>query len=86
MTKNATRPEQEPSSAFFQINFCKRNPMFMDSVRLGALNAIEECQFQFQFRRWNCSTLAEQASISHQSVLQFAHLDSFILSKNGNES
>ena len=47
----------------FQINFCKRNPMFMDSVRLGALNAIEECQHQFQFRRWNCSTLAEKASI-----------------------
>ena len=37
--------------------------MFMDSVRLGALNAIEECQHQFQFRRWNCSTLAEKASI-----------------------
>merc|ERR1711976_568820 len=40
-----------------QIKFCKRNPSFMDSVRLGAARAIDECQFQFRSRRWNCSTL-----------------------------
>ena len=39
----------------FQIKFCKRNPSFMDSVRLGAARAIDECQFQFRSRRWNCS-------------------------------
>lgn len=41
----------------FQITFCKRNPGFMDSVRMGAAQAIDECQFQFRSTRWNCSTL-----------------------------
>ena len=43
----------------FQVKFCKRNPGFMDSVRLGAVRAIDECQYQFRARRWNCSTLQE---------------------------
>lgn len=42
-----------------QITFCKRNPMFMDSVQRGAAQAIDECQFQFRSRRWNCSTLVQ---------------------------
>ncbi|XP_023320891.1 protein Wnt-4 [Eurytemora carolleeae] len=42
-----------------QVKFCKRNPGFMDSVRLGAVRAIDECQYQFRARRWNCSTLQE---------------------------
>eukprot|EP00095_Tigriopus_kingsejongensis_P008486 maker-scaffold18_size714446-snap-gene-5.22 protein:Tk08486 transcript:maker-scaffold18_size714446-snap-gene-5.22-mRNA-1 annotation:"secreted signaling factor wnt4" len=43
-----------------QIKFCKRNPTFMDSVRMGALRALDECQFQFRSRRWNCSTLEDK--------------------------
>jgi hypothetical protein len=41
------------------VKFCKRNPGFMDSVRLGAVRAIDECQYQFRALRWNCSTLQE---------------------------
>ena len=33
--------------------------MFMDSVQRGAAQAIDECQFQFRSRRWNCSTLVQ---------------------------
>ncbi|XP_078235245.1 protein Wnt-4 isoform X3 [Pogona vitticeps] len=40
-----------------QVHMCKRNLEVMDSVRRGAQLAIEECQFQFRNRRWNCSTL-----------------------------
>ena len=50
----------QTSYLIFQIKFCKRNPSFMDSVRLGAARAIDECQFQFRSRRWNCSTLDDK--------------------------
>ncbi|XP_043301922.1 protein Wnt-4 isoform X4 [Cervus elaphus] len=40
-----------------QVQLCKRNLEVMDSVRRGAQLAIEECQYQFRNRRWNCSTL-----------------------------
>lgn len=39
-----------------QRRLCRRNVELMDSVKTGALMAIEECQAQFQNRRWNCST------------------------------
>uniref|UniRef100_A0AAY4BT38 Protein Wnt n=1 Tax=Denticeps clupeoides TaxID=299321 RepID=A0AAY4BT38_9TELE len=40
-----------------QVQICKRNLEVMDAVRRGAQLAIDECQFQFRSRRWNCSTL-----------------------------
>ncbi|KAK3724946.1 hypothetical protein QZH41_017158 [Actinostola sp. cb2023] len=38
-----------------QILICQENAEQMTSVGLGAKVAIAECQFQFQYRRWNCS-------------------------------
>ncbi|XP_045161412.1 protein Wnt-4-like [Mercenaria mercenaria] len=40
-----------------QQKICRRNIEVMDSVRYGAHMAIEECQYQFKNRRWNCSTV-----------------------------
>ena len=40
-----------------QVQICKRNLEVMDAVRRGAQIAIDECQYQFRNRRWNCSTL-----------------------------
>ncbi|XP_013383731.1 protein Wnt-4 isoform X2 [Lingula anatina] len=36
---------------------CKRNVEIMNSVTMGARTAIDECQYQFKNRRWNCSTV-----------------------------
>ncbi|OQV20568.1 Protein Wnt-4 [Hypsibius exemplaris] len=40
-----------------QVKLCKRNLDVMDSVRRGAAVAIEECQYQFRSRLWNCSNV-----------------------------
>ena len=60
---------------YFQVKFCKRNPGFMDSVRLGAVRAIDECQYQFRQRRWNCSSLQDnvnnQVKLSNKYFAQF---------------
>ena len=56
----------------FQVKFCKRNPGFMDSVRLGAVRAIDECQYQFRSRRWNCSSLQDNVN-KHVNLIR-AHL------------
>ncbi|GAB6022554.1 Protein Wnt-4 [Chamberlinius hualienensis] len=38
-----------------QVRICKRNLDMMNSVGSGAQRAIDECQYQFSTRRWNCS-------------------------------
>ena len=40
-----------------QKNICKKHIEIMDAVRVGALEALGECQNQFRARRWNCSTV-----------------------------
>lgn len=45
-----------------QVQVCKRNIDFMESVRTGATIALQECQFQFLHRRWNCTTVQFEKS------------------------
>ncbi|XP_054159237.1 protein Wnt-4-like [Oppia nitens] len=40
-----------------QRHICRKNIEVMDSVKIGALRAVTECQHQFRERRWNCSSL-----------------------------
>ena len=39
-----------------QLNICRREPEVVAEVISGAKKSMEECQRQFQQRRWNCST------------------------------
>ncbi|XP_077998717.1 protein Wnt-4-like [Glandiceps talaboti] len=49
--------EKLPGLIARQVQICKVNVEVMDSVATGASMAIDECQFQFRNRRWNCSTV-----------------------------
>lgn len=40
-----------------QRRICRRDVDNISAVRQGALLAIDECQYQFQRRRWNCSVV-----------------------------
>nr|AAC80431.1 AmphiWnt4 [Branchiostoma floridae] len=53
-----------------QVQICKRNVEVMDSVKEGARMSIEECQFQFRHRRWNCSTLINRRGPVFGKVLE----------------
>ncbi|MEQ2216157.1 hypothetical protein XENOCAPTIV_011596 [Xenoophorus captivus] len=40
-----------------QRQLCQRHPDLMQSISEGAKEWIKECQHQFRYHRWNCSTL-----------------------------
>lgn len=40
-----------------QRKICRKNLIMMESVKQGAILAIQECQQQFKSRRWNCSSI-----------------------------
>jgi len=40
-----------------QKKICKRHVDMMTPVQQGAILALQECQYQFRTRRWNCSTV-----------------------------
>ena len=52
-----------------QKRICRKNVDVMEAVKLGALTAIDECQYQFQNRRWNCS-MVDADSIFGNAITQ----------------
>lgn len=38
-----------------QRRFCQENRDLMPTIRYGANLAVKQCEYQFQFRKWNCS-------------------------------
>lgn len=46
-----------------QRTLCRQNPDVMISIGKGAKLGVEECQYQFRFQRWNCSTVKRDASV-----------------------
>ncbi|XP_029190364.2 protein Wnt-1-like [Acropora millepora] len=46
------------TQSFFSTrgDFCKSKPQLISTVLVGMNAAVEECQWQFRNRRWNCST------------------------------
>jgi len=61
----ATHPACKQSSAKLsqnQMRICQLYPDHMASVNAGVQLATEECQYQLEWRRWNCSA-------SHNSSL-----------------
>ncbi|XP_058962619.2 protein Wnt-3a [Pocillopora verrucosa] len=54
-----TTPQLNPK----QRDICRRHPTLMASVAKGAREAVEECQIQFQHRRWNCSSVPDSGTL-----------------------
>ncbi|CAL4122454.1 unnamed protein product, partial [Meganyctiphanes norvegica] len=71
-----------------QVRFCKDHPLFMDSVKRGAIWAIDECQFQFRTRRWNCSTLNDNALLAITTKIKKSYPklpEDLVMGKNHND-
>jgi len=46
-----------------QQSFCRRNFDFADTLKRAAKLTLDECQFQFKSRRWNCSISEDKKNI-----------------------
>ncbi|XP_038073218.1 proto-oncogene Wnt-3-like [Patiria miniata] len=53
-----------------QLRYCEQNEEFVPTVAEGAKQGIDECQFQFRGRRWNCTTIEGDESVFGK-ILQF---------------
>lgn len=62
-----------------QIRICHLYKDHMIAVAIGARMAILECQHQFKYRRWNCSTVSDGTVFGPVVVLGTECLDPFAL-------
>ncbi|RZF35104.1 hypothetical protein LSTR_LSTR009410 [Laodelphax striatellus] len=51
-----------------QLELCSRQPDVTAAAIRGLHDAIAECQFQFRWHRWNCSTLTTKSRNPHTST------------------
>ncbi|KAI6175225.1 Protein Wnt [Aphelenchoides fujianensis] len=68
--KPATICKEIPGLNRRQAKFCRRNFDTMASIAEGTRTAYEECQFQFQKRRWNCSLTAEGGNTIDDRIMK----------------
>lgn len=61
LRKNITTPgcHEMPGLSAGQGRLCHLYNDHMFAVAVGAQQAIQECKYQFQQRRWNCSTVSD---------------------------
>lgn len=52
-----------------QQEICYSNLSILHSISRGAKMGIDECQYQFQASRWNCSTIDETSTDAFGGVL-----------------
>jgi len=57
-----------------QRRFCQLYEDHMPSVARGVQLAVVECQRQFRFRRWNCSTTPHRAGTTNVTSSLFGHV------------
>ncbi|KAH3816592.1 hypothetical protein DPMN_118110 [Dreissena polymorpha] len=58
-----TMCDQLKGLSLAQQKMCKMYYDHMPPIGAGAQMAIKECQYQFRFRRWNCSTIQGDSSV-----------------------
>ncbi|XP_033745012.1 protein Wnt-2b-A-like [Pecten maximus] len=63
-----------------QRRMCREHPKLMVSLGEGARMGVKECQSQFRYHRWNCSTLDRDASVFGKIMLKGTREASFVYS------
>ena len=69
---------QIPGLSPGQSKLCQLYQDHMSSVGRGARAGIAECQWQFRYRRWNCSTVEDSTVFG--PVLQIGFINYYLIS------
>ncbi|XP_078287444.1 protein Wnt-6-like [Rhinoraja longicauda] len=55
-----------------QAELCQTEPEIVSEVAKGVRNSIRECQYQFRFRRWNCTVHKHFGKLLQQDIRETA--------------